>query len=131
MSRLEVLSKENEALHQSNEESRRILDESLTEEVVKNSHLNAEIVKLREYAHQLETALETEKTVKDQTLLRNAEISQRVQLSEQEVKEQQQQNEELFKKVNDLESQLESSEQVSVVSGDQYLGLYNYLILHG
>lgn len=115
MSRLEVLSKENEALHQSNEESRRILDESLAEEIVKNSRLNAEIVKLREYAHELETALETEKNVKDQTLLRNAEISQRVQLSEQEVKEQQQQNEELFKKVNDLESQLESSEQVSLV----------------
>lgn len=115
MSRLEVLSKENEALHLSNEESRRILDESLAEEVVKNSRLNDEIVKLRKYTHELETALASEKKVKDQTLLRNAEISQRVQLSEQEVKEQLQQNEELFKKVNDLESQLESSEQVSAM----------------
>lgn len=115
MTQLEVLSKENEALRQSNEESRRILDESLAEEVIKNSELDAEILKLREYAHELETALGAEKKVKDQTLLRNAEISQRVQLSEQEVKEQSQQNEELFKKVNDLESQLESSEQVSLV----------------
>ena len=115
--KVELLSKENEALHQSNEESRRILDESLSSETSKNNELNAEIVRLKEYTEKLTVALEAEKKIKDETLLRNAEISQMVQFANQELKHQQSQNEELFKKVTSLEEQLKLSQQV----GNLYL----------
>ncbi|XKL68716.1 hypothetical protein PGB90_006485 [Kerria lacca] len=109
--KLEMLSKENEALRLSNEESRRILDDSLCKEIEKNNKLNIELTKLKDYSQKLAFALEEEKKVKDQMLLRNAEISQTVQLSEKELKEQQTQNEDLFKKINALEIQLESSQE--------------------
>lgn len=112
--KLEMLSKENEALRLSNEESRRILDDSLCKEIEKNNKLNIELTKLKDYSQKLAFALEEEKKVKDQMLLRNAEISQTVQLSEKELKEQQTQNEDLFKKINALEIQLESSQEVII-----------------
>lgn len=113
LNKLELLSKENEALKLSNEESRRIYDESLSKEVNKNSALTVEMCRLKEYSQELAFALEKEREVKDKTLFRNAEISQLVQLTEQELKQQQIQNEELFKKVANLEEQLESSQRVS------------------
>ncbi len=128
LSRLEMLSKENEALRQSNEESRKILDESLSKEIAKNNKLNVEIVKLKDYSQELASALEEEKKVKDQTLLRNAEISQLVQLSEQELKEQQSQSDELFKKISVLETQLESSQQVSLFTYDIYERIFFLLV---
>ncbi|XP_065214132.1 golgin subfamily A member 1-like isoform X2 [Planococcus citri] len=109
--RLEVLMKENEALRLSNEESRRIFDESLSKESNKNSALDVEMGRLKEYSVELAVALQKEKDVKDQTLLRNAEISQLVQLTEQELKQQQIQNEESFKKIASLEEQLEITRQ--------------------
>lgn len=111
--RLEVLSKENEALKLANEESRRIFDESLSREVNKNSALSLEMMRLKEYSEELSVALEKEKQVKDKTLFRNAEVSQLVQLTEQELKHQQIQNEELFKKIAYLEEQLDITQQVS------------------
>lgn len=107
-----MLSKENGALRMANEESRRILDESLSEEKAKNSELHLEIARLKKYLEELATALEEEKRVKDQTLLRNAEISQMTQLAQQELKQQQSQNEELFKKMSVLEEQLKQAQKV-------------------
>lgn len=115
MNRLELLSKENEALKLSNEESRRIFDESLSKEVNKNNALGVEMMRLKEYSQELAAALEKEKEVKDKTLFRNAEISQLVQLTEQELKQHQNQNEELFKKVAYLEEQLDITQQVSLL----------------
>lgn len=115
--RLQVLMKENEALRSSNEESRRIYDESLSRESNKNSALNVEIARTKEYAQELAVALQKEKDVKDKTLLRNAQVSQLVQLTEQELKQQQIQNEELFKKIASLEEQLENTQLVRANSG--------------
>ena len=110
--KVELLSKENEALRQSNEESRRILDDSLCREIAKNNELNVEIAKLKEYTKALAVAVEDEKKVKDETLLRNAEISQMMQLTNQDLKQQQKHNEELFENINALEEQLKLSQQV-------------------
>ncbi|KAL6954011.1 hypothetical protein U1Q18_052321 [Sarracenia purpurea var. burkii] len=109
--------KENEALRSSNEVSRRIYDESLSRESNKNSALNDEIDRTKEYAQEFEVALQKEKDVKDKTLLRNAQVSQLVQLTEQELKQQQIQNEELFKKIASLEEQLENTQLVRANSG--------------
>lgn len=121
---MELLSKENEALREANEESRRILDDSLSKEVAKNNQLNIEIAQLKSYSQELAAALEEEKRVKDETLLRNAEISQMTQLTQQELKQQQSQNEELYKKISALEEQQELTQQVDDVQSYQVVICY-------
>ena len=111
-----------ERLQQELDKERDRSKESGKEENELISQLTAELDRCRsvineekKHYEELKSAVDKERREKDEALLRNAQVSQDVEIVRQELRVQQQDSEELFKKQSDLEKQLKEKKLVSIL----------------
>lgn len=96
------------------------LESSLNKEKNNSSLLQLEIIRLKDayetekkFSSEINDALEKEKREKDDMMMRNAQISQEVELARQELREQGLETTELQSRVSDLEYKIIEREKVS------------------
>lgn len=117
---LEKLLKEKEDELKENQLKSSELESSLNKEKNNSSLLQLEIIRLKDayetekkFSSEINDALEKEKREKDDMMMRNAQISQEVELARQELREQGLETTELQSRVSDLEYKIIEREKVS------------------
>lgn len=110
-----------ERLQQELDKERDKSKESIREENEIITQLTAELDRCKIVIHEdkrhfeeLQSTVDKERREKDEALLRNAQVSQDVEIVRQELRVQQQDSEDLYKKQKDLEKQLKEKKLVSI-----------------
>lgn len=96
------------------------LETKLSEEIQLKNSLEVKLKKLNEDMHaekklfeEINSCLEKERQEKDEMMMRNAQISQEVELSKQEHRKQELESNELHSRITELESKLKDKQKVS------------------
>ena len=113
---------------------------NLEMEVMEKINTNTELEsKLIEINNELESGkklyeetnrkLEKEKGEKDDMMMRNAQISQKIELTKQKLRKQELESNELNSKINELEEKLNDKEKVSLQSPPSLFSPFLFLVL--